>query len=55
MITILIVLVVIGIAWFFLGPYVADPFKTIIIVLVILFFCLWLLSLVGVVPALPLR
>jgi len=45
----LIFLVVVGIAWHFLKPYVAPPFDKIIMVVVILFFCLWLLALFGIV------
>ena len=53
--SILIVLVVLGIAWYFLGPYVGEPFRTIIIVVVILIFCIWLLGLAGIGPGIRLR
>lgn len=43
----IVVILVCGIVWQFLLPYVAEPFKTILIVLVVLVFCLWLLSAVG--------
>lgn len=45
---VIVLLVVLGIAWYFLAPYVAEPFKTIVIVLTVLVFCLWLLSAVGI-------
>ncbi len=56
MISILIVLVVLGIVWMLIGPYVAEPFRTVIVVVVLLCFCVWLLGLVGVnVPHISLR
>lgn len=50
MLQLIVVLVVCGLAWYFLQPYVAEPFKSIVVVIVVLLICLWLLSLVGVVP-----
>lgn len=47
---IIAVLVVCGLAWYFLQPYVAEPFKTIAVVIIVLAVCLWLLSLVGLAP-----
>jgi len=55
MITILLALVIVGIAWYFLQPYIGEPFRTMIIVIVILLFCIWLLSLIGVIPPLRMR
>jgi len=42
-IQLVVVLVVLGIMWYFLSGYIAEPFKTIIMVVIILGFCLWLL------------
>ena len=50
MIQVLIALVIVGIAAYFLLPYVAEPFRKMIIVVVVLFFCLWLLGIFGIVP-----
>lgn len=48
----IIVLAIIGVALHLLITYVpmAQPIKTLIIVLVVLVICLWLLSIVGIVP-----
>lgn len=43
-IQIIILLIVLGIIWKFLLPYIADPFQAIIQVLIILGFCVWLLD-----------
>lgn len=51
-ITLLIVVVVLGIAWYFIRPYVAPPFDKIVYVVAALVVCLWLLSLVGLGPGL---
>ena len=53
--SLLIVLVVLGIARYFLEPYVKDPFRTILVVVVVLLFCVWLLSFAGIGPGLRLR
>lgn len=54
---IIVVLVVLGIAWWIFStyvlPHVAEPFRTIIIVLLALAIICWLLSLIGMLP--PLR
>jgi hypothetical protein len=47
-ISIIVILVVLGIAFYFLSPYIAEPFRTIIIVLVILAVCIWLLMAFGI-------
>ncbi len=54
LIQVLVVLIVCGIVWYFLKPYIAPPFDIIITLVVILFFCFWLLSAVGLIP-LPMR
>jgi hypothetical protein len=48
--TFLIALVVAGVVFALLKKFVgiAEPFNTIIIVVVVLFFCLWLLDITGV-------
>lgn len=48
--TLIIVLIIIGVAWYLIETYIpiARPIKTVIYVIVILFLALWLLSLVGV-------
>ena len=48
----IIVLAIIGVALHLLITYVpmAQPIKTLIIVIVVLVICLWLLSIVGIVP-----
>lgn len=45
--TVLLGLIIVGIAWYFLKPYVAEPFGTMVVVLLVLFFVLWLLSTFG--------
>ena len=51
LISLIVVLVVVGVILYLINTYIpmAPPFKTIINVLVILFLCLWLLSVFGVV------
>jgi hypothetical protein len=53
-IQLLVVLIVLGVVWWlvqtYLLPHVAEPFRTLIVVLVVIVACLWLLSLVGLVP-----
>lgn len=41
---VVVLLVVLGIAWYFLEPYVKSPFREMAIVLAVLGFCLWLLN-----------
>ena len=48
MVQILVMLVVLGIAWYFLQAYIAEPFRKIILVIAVLFFSLWLLSVFGI-------
>lgn len=49
---IIMVLVVLGLVWWLFSsyvlPHVPDPFRTIIIIVLVLAVCLWLLSLVGI-------
>lgn len=45
---VLVVLIVLGIAWYFLSPYIAEPFRTMVIVIAVLLFCIWLLRAFGV-------
>ena len=56
MIEVLVVLVVVGICWWLLDTYVpiAEPIKTIIRVVLVLFLIVWLLSIFGIVNV-PLR
>ena len=49
LIQLLVFLVVVGIAWHFLSPHVAQPFNQIIVVVAVVAFCLWLLSAFGIV------
>ena len=50
LVQLLIVLVVLGIVWYFVQTLpIAEPFKTIIRVVVVLACCLWLLRWAGVV------
>ena len=46
---IVVLLVVIGVAWYFLEPYVKSPFREMIIVVAVLGFCIWLLNVFGIV------
>ncbi len=46
---VVVVLIVLGIVWYFLSPYIADPFKSFIVVIVVLMFCLWLLRAFGII------
>lgn len=46
---IVVVLVVLGIVWYFLKPYIAEPFGTIATVIIILAVCIWLLRVAGVI------
>ncbi len=43
-IQIIVILVVLGIVWYFLSPYIGEPFRTMVIVVAVLAFCLWLLK-----------
>ena len=56
MIEVLVVLVVLGICWWLLDTYVpiAEPIKTIIRVVIVLFLIIWLLSVAGIVDV-PMR
>lgn len=56
MIEVLVVLVVVGICWWLLDTYVpiAEPIKTIIRIVLVLFLIVWLLSVFGIVNV-PLR
>ena len=56
MIEVLIVLVVVGICWWLLDTYVpiAEPIKTIIRIVLVLFLIVWLLGVFGIVNV-PLR
>lgn len=47
-IQVIVLLIVLGIAWKFISPYVDEPFRSIVIVLSILAFCLWLLDAFGI-------
>jgi hypothetical protein len=51
MIQLLITLVVLGVVWYLIETYVpiAEPFRTIIRIVLILFLCLWLLSTFGII------
>jgi hypothetical protein len=55
-IEVLVVLVVVGICWWLLDTYVpiAEPIKTIIRIVLVLFLIVWLLSVFGIVNV-PLR
>lgn len=44
-----VILVVLGIMWYFLEPYIKTPFKEMAIVIAILGFCLWLLDAFGII------
>lgn len=59
LITLIVVLCVIGLAWWFFSTYVLghlpEPIRTIIVVLLALAVCLWLLSMVGVIGPIRLR
>jgi len=50
LITLLVVLVILGLAWYLIEKYVpiAPPVKTIIYALIVLFVVLWFLQAVGV-------
>ena len=56
MIEVLVVLVVVGVCWWLLDSYVpiAEPIKTIIRIVLVLFLIVWLLSVFGIVNV-PLR
>jgi hypothetical protein len=51
MISVLVVLVVVGVVLYLINTYVpmAAPIKTILNVIVVLFLCLWLLKVFGIV------
>jgi len=55
-IEVLVVLVVVGVCWWLLDSYVpiAEPIKTIIRIVLVLFLIVWLLSVFGIVNV-PLR
>lgn len=44
---IVLVLVVAGIVWTLLRPYIGEPFRTLIIIVCLLYVCWWLLRLAG--------
>ena len=46
---IIVVLVVLGIVWYFIGPKVAEPFHSFVVVIAVLVFCLWLLRAFGII------
>jgi len=48
-IQVVVVLIVLGIVWYFLGGYIAEPFRTMVIVVAVLIFCLWLLRAFGII------
>lgn len=48
MLSILPLLIILGIAWYFLRGYIAEPFQTMIIVIIVIVFVLWLLRAAGV-------
>ena len=54
LIQIIVTLVIFGLAWLvfetYISPKIAEPFRTIIIVILAIFLIFWLLSLIGVVP-----
>jgi len=50
LIQLIVVLIVLGIIWYFLAQYIAEPFKTILMVVIILAFCIWLLEIAGLLP-----
>ena len=56
MIQLLITLVVLGVVWYLIETYVpmAEPVKTVIRIVLILFLCLWLLSIFGIIGRMPL-
>ena len=56
MIQLLLTLVIIGVVWYLIETYVpmAEPIKTIIRIVLILFLCLWLLSTFGIIGRVPL-
>jgi hypothetical protein len=48
LISVLLVLAVLGIAWHFLSPYIAEPFRSIMVVVAVLGFVVWLLGVFGI-------
>lgn len=54
LIQIVVFLVVLGIVWWLFSTYVLprvpEPFKTLIIIVLVLAVCLWLLSFAGLIP-----
>jgi cell division protein FtsX len=54
LLSLLIVLIVLGLVWWlvwnYLLPRIGEPFRTIVIVLMVLLVVVWLLSLIGIVP-----
>jgi len=57
LVPLLVFIVVCGIAWHFLAPYIGSPFREICVVIFVLVFCLWLLNIFGIlsVPAVRLQ
>ena len=55
----LVALIIFGLVWWlvtaYILPHVAEPFKTIIVIVMALCVIIWLLSLVGVVGPIRLR
>jgi hypothetical protein len=58
-IQIVAILLVFALVWWLFStyvlPHVSEPFKTIIIIVLVVAVCLWLLSLVGVLGPIPWR
>lgn len=57
LISLVIVLLVLGLVWWlfqtYIMPKVPEPFRSVIIVVVVLAACLWLLSIAGIDITLP--
>lgn len=53
LISLVVVLIIFGLVWWLLQayilPHVAEPFKSLIVVVLVLIVILWLLSLIGMV------
>lgn len=59
LVNIIVILVVLGLVWWLFSSYVLprlpEPFRTIIIIVVVLFACVWLLSLAGLIGPIRLQ
>ena len=59
LISLVIVLLVLGLVWWlfstYIMPRVPEPFRSIIIIVVVLAACLWLLSLAGIDINIPIK